>query len=417
MLDARIGDIELQRRRLDAELAVTIAVAEQHQVYLADGHRTMQAYLQAKCSWSEPRANTWRSISRLVTQHLSVGDAFAAGRIGFDQAAALAKTHNNRRLQGRFGEFLPILLRAAEQLKFAEFQMVVKEFVAMGDADGAHADRDRAVEHRNAHACVNGSELDVSVVGGDPVTATEVVDIIQQFVDAEYAIDVAQRAAEFGDEAQSHPLSRTAGQRRFDAFVKLVRTAAINRTALDGGEPTPANTIVNLNIDQDTFEHLLAESGLAPNRSDINADLDGWLSDPENLERRRCETSDGVPVHPHDVLRALLHGYVRRVVVNSKGVVTDMGRLSRLYTGTAREAALLLLRFCQHPGCDLPASRSQVDHNIEWHQGGRTDQDNATVRCGYHNRWKHRNRWQTKQATNGYFYSIREDGTVVLPVG
>ncbi len=214
VLTERLGSLELQRRRLHAELAVTIGLVDQQGVYAADGHRTIKSYLLANCSWSGQEASKWRAVGRLVTHHLEVGDALAAGHIGFAQAAAMAKAFTNRRVSYRFAEFLPILLDAAERLPFGEFEAVVSEFVTSADTDGAHGDRDTAVEHRHAHAVVNGSELDIAVVGGDPLTATEVVAIIQQFIDDEYASDVAARRDEFGDDAESHPLARTAPQRR-----------------------------------------------------------------------------------------------------------------------------------------------------------------------------------------------------------
>ena len=73
-------------------------------------------------------------------------------------------------------------------------------------------------------------------------------------------------------------------------------------------------------------------------------------------------TASGTPLHPHDVLRAVLAGHVRRVVVDSQGVVIDMGRKTRLFTGAAREAAKLLVRRCDHAGCDLPEDFCEVDH-------------------------------------------------------
>jgi hypothetical protein len=132
---------------------------------------------------------------------------------------------------------------------------------------------------------------------------------------------------------------------------------------------------------------------------------------------RTCQLSDGTPIHPHDALRALLDGYIQRVVIDTNRVVTDLGRESRLFTGSARQAAMILVTHCDHPGCDLPAQFCDIDHNIEWANGGRTDQTNARPKCSTHNRFKSRNRWHTKQATNGYHYTIRHDGTIVLPIG
>jgi hypothetical protein len=51
------------------------------------------------------------------------------------------------------------------------------------------------------------------------------------------------------------------------------------------------------------------------------------------------------------------------------------------------------------------------------HEGGRTDQDNAGVECGGHNREKHRKRWRTRRDIHGRIHTIRADGTIMLPVG
>ncbi len=88
------------------------------------------------------------------------------------------------------------LLLNAEQLLFKHFEITVANVIAQADEDGAHVDRDTAVEHRNAHVLVNGTELDVSVVGGDPVTATEIVAIFDLACQQEFDADVAARAAE-----------------------------------------------------------------------------------------------------------------------------------------------------------------------------------------------------------------------------
>ena len=51
-LDERIREIELQRRRLDAELAAAIAVADHRQLPAVDGHRSVNAYLRATLNCS-----------------------------------------------------------------------------------------------------------------------------------------------------------------------------------------------------------------------------------------------------------------------------------------------------------------------------------------------------------------------------
>jgi len=416
-LNTHIDELELRRRALDAETAAAIHVAEMSGSFSVDGHRSMSGYLKARSNWSGGQVAIWLKITRFIAIHQSVGDAWAAGRIGFAQVHELQAFHANLRVRHVFDNVLPLLLLHAEQLSFKDFEIAVADIVAVADEDGAHIDRDTAVEHRDAHVVVNGAELDVSVIGGDPVTATEIVAIFDMVCQQEFEADIAARAAEFGDDAANHPLPRTAGQRRHDAFIRTFRAGGAAIAAdVDAGAQSIAKVMVNVIIDEATFQQILADAGLAP--AGLIRDAIGELiADPTGLLNRRCETSVGTPIHAHDALRALLAGHVRRVVVDAKGVVVDMGRSSRLFTGYAREAAVLLVQRCDHPGCDLPAQFCDVDHNIEWADGGRTDQNNARPRCSSHNRFKHRNRWQSKQATNGYHYNIRDDGTIVLPIG
>jgi len=130
-----------------------------------------------------------------------------------------------------------------------------------------------------------------------------------------------------------------------------------------------------------------------------------------------CNLSTGAAIHPSVALRALLTGHVRRVVVDSANVVTELGTRRRVFTGAAREAALLLSNFCDHAGCEIRARHGQVDHMIGWAEGGTTSQHNAQSRCGPHNRFKHREGWRTKRDERGRTYDIKPDGTIVLPVG
>jgi len=304
-----------------------------------------------------------------------------------------------------------------EQLLFKDFTIAVAHIVSNADQDGTHLDRDTAIEHRNAHALINGAELDVSVVGGDPLTAAEIVEIFGVVYQQEFDTDVAARTAEFGHDTANHPLRRSPAQHRHDTFIRIFRAGDAAITAdVNAGKQPIAKIVVRIVIDEVTFRHILADAGLAP--AGMIGDAIGELTaDPAGLLDRKCQMSDGTPIHPHDALRALLDGYVQRVVIDANSVITDMGRESRLFTGHARQAALLLVTHCDHPGCDLPADWCDVDHNIEWANGGRTDQANARPRCSTHNRFKSRNRWQSRQATNGHHYTIQQDGTIIRPIG
>jgi len=122
---------------------------------------------------------------------------------------------------------------------------------------------------------------------------------------------------------------------------------------------------------------------------------------------------NGVPVDPADVVIAALMGHVRRVVVDSKGVIIDMGRKRRFFTGSARDAALLQGLFdsqgrCIWPGCGR--QRCEIDHSDEWCGGGLTDLINAALLCGWHNRFKTRG-FRTWRDDAGVWHVRRPDGT------
>ena len=196
------------------------------------------------------------------------------------------------------------------------------------------------------------------------------------------------------------------------------------------GAPDASGTVVNVVTDARTWGLVLADAGLAPTENLAGEPIDPFtglpaggdllgdlLSDPDAFATMRCETSRGTPLHPHDVLRAALAGHVRRVVVDARSVPIDMGRRQRLFTGAARDAAKLLVRRCDHAGCDLPTDFCDVDHVVEWSDNGPTDQANAGIECGHHNRLKHRRRSTTRLDLHGRRYTIRPDGSIILSVG
>lgn len=430
-LDERIRSLELQRRRIDAEMALTIAAAERTSLHLADGYRTMKAYLRATCNWSNPEVAAQRRLAKALDRVPGLAEALHVGHIGGPQADAFARTASNPRIADRLAEFAPALLDIAEHHRFDDFQVALRRFETLADTDGAHRHRDEAIDDRNVHITTVAGSLHLDATGGDPLVNTELEAIFRRFCEHEFRADAAARRDAYGDDATGMPLPRSHKQRSYDAFVDIMRRA---NTSLDhtGDAPNGAEPLVNIIIDERTWALVLADMGLAPDTNlagdtidpftgmpataahDLLADL---TSDPAAFAAMRCETSDGTVVHPHDVLRAALAGHVRRVVVGARSVPIDLGRKSRLFTGPARDAAKLLIRHCEHAGCDLPADFCQVDHVTEWADLGCTDQDNAAVACGPHNRLKHRRRYTTRRDRHGHSYTIRPDGTVILPVG
>ena len=289
----------------------------------------------------------------------------------------------------------PLLVGHAQDLWFEEFSVVLQRWQALADADGAHAAHERAHTRRDAHVSVVGERVYLDGRGG-VVAGSVIEEIFARFCDTEFRADWEAGIAQWGDKMHPGLLDRSAAQRRFDALLAIFTSAA------GSGVVGHRDPLVNIIVDQATFEHHLATLA--------GANVEPL--DPTTVDDRRCETSTGHQIDPADMLAAALCGRVRRVVLDTAGVVIDLGRRSRLFTGGARDAVLLGDRWCMWPGCDLRSGRCQTDHTTPWANDGPTRPDNGGPACGRHNRWKQRG-FTTLRDQTGHWHTYRPDGTEI----
>jgi hypothetical protein len=406
LLDDRLRRLELERRRVTAEQALAIAEANARNLHVVDGHHSLVGYIRATLNCSSGEASQWKRLATLLSTVPGVSEALIQGRIGVAQAHELARVRANPRCGDRLVEVGRLLLEQAEMLDFDDFRTCVRRWEMLADEDGAHRDRDTSVESRNASAVPSGGGIDLRARGGDAITAAEMIAVLDAFTQGEFDKDQAARLARFGADAAGQPFERTPAQRRFDALVEIFRRAA----GAPDGSGTRVTATVNLVVDERTFTERLVAHGLAP-RSALDDVVDPGPA------RRRCETAAGTPVHPDDVLAATIHGHVRRVVLDGAGVVTDMGRRRRLFTGAAREAAQLSARRCSRNGCTIPSQFCDIDHVHDHAKGGATDAINGDPECGGHNRQKNRGFSTIRDPLSGRVVHYRPDGTSMTPAG
>jgi hypothetical protein len=101
-----------------------------------------------------------------------------------------------------------------------------------------------------------------------------------------------------------------------------------------------------------------------------------------------------------------------RVVFDSAGVVVNLGRKSRLFTGAARDAVRLQDPHCTLAGCLVRGRDCHADHVHAWSQGGRTEARNGAMACGGHNRRKNQG-YTTRRDDGGRWHTYRPDGTEI----
>ena len=424
-IDARLRALELALRATHAEIAATLVAAEGRQVYGDDGHRSLNAYVRA--TTNQPGVETVVARARFCGTHPAAGDALTAGQVGVAQIDLLARLAAHRRVGVLVdADLVTMFLEHAEHFPFRDFKQLVERWLLLADQDGALKDAFDDIDRRTASIHDADGALHVHVDGGDPLTTERVKLIFDRFCEAEYERDVAARRAQFGDDAEHQPLPRTSWQRRFDAFVAIFDTANAHADA----PGRPVDVSVNVLIDEDTLQDAFAQAGVLLPDGDVldPSDLDHLaaeqreallteLCDPQHMLDRRCETAGGQPVHPALVARALLGGYVRTVLVDSRREIVEVSSGRRLFTGVWAVAAHLARPRCEHPGCELPGHLCDVDHRTPWAEHGRTAQPNSAIECSTHNRLKHSKRWRTVRARNHRLLTIRPDGTLMLPVG
>lgn len=403
-LTARFRDLELQRRAAEAEMAAIVREGDRRAIHHDDGHRTIRQWIRAQINCSAADASRLRRLSVACDTVSGVGDALAGGHIGVAQARELARLAAHPRVGELFPASAPLLTGLAERLSCEEFRVAARRWESLADLDGAQRDDEVSAERRTATVVPTADGIDIRATGGSGLVAAELSSIFTRFVQGEFDADVAARTAEFGPDAPASRLPRTDSQRRFDALAAIFRAAAI--ASADAIAPTQ---VVNLLVGEQTLERLIAWR--------LTGD-DPGPGDPMDLDLERMETDTGIAVAPVDVVRAAIVGHVRRVVVDSAGVVVDAGRKRRLFTGVAREMALLLAHSCDHLGCTVPASQCAVDHVEEWtRDGGPTDQSNGRPRCDPHNADKSARGRRSVRDIHGRPVDLRADGTPMVPVG
>jgi hypothetical protein len=392
---AEIARLERESRRLEAAKIALLDRVDRSRVYAADGHFSARVMMRLHGQLSGVEAAQRGRVMKCLRDLAAVKAAYTDGLIGTDQVRRIGQVWANPRVR----EMLPVcqaeFLVAAQELEFPDFDLFCREWESRVDQEGAadkaagrYRRRDvQLVQDYNGFWDLRGRMM--SLDGG------ELHKILDKMVEAERLADIEQAKAEHGDEWRAF-LPRTIAQLRYDTFMDLVHRGAGALPGANVGEPT-----ADLMIDHLTFEDQLQR-------------LLGC--DPEPLDptdrNRFSRTSDGSWVNPAEIVAFAMIGHVRRVVYDSAGVVIDMGRRQRLFTGSARDAAMLSELRCYWRGCWVPASKCQIDHLHPARAGGRTDPGNGAPACGHHNRVKEHGFHAWRDA-DGEWHLQRPDGTDV----
>ncbi len=107
-----------------------------------------------------------------------------------------------------------------------------------------------------------------------------------------------------------------------------------------------------------------------------------------------CETDHGVDLPPSTVQRLMCNGRVTPIVVDTHGVVINVGRGKRLANRAQRRALRAMYRTCAFAGCDASFARCEIHHIQPWELGGNTDLTNLLPLCSRHHHVVHELGWR-----------------------
>lgn len=65
---------------------------------------------------------------------------------------------------------------------------------------------------------------------------------------------------------------------------------------------------------------------------------------------------------------------------------------------------------CRFPGCRIPVRKCEIDHTVDWAQGGKTTESNLAHLCPRHHRLKHHTDWTVTQHPGGVLTWVSPSG-------
>ena len=163
------------------------------------------------------------------------------------------------------------------------------------------------------------------------------------------------------------------GDAKHDHLRGLARAPLIlgGRSDVDGdtNADTGRKIDVCVVIDLDTLLHGLHDHSLFDNGTTADLPI-------ESYRRMACNAA------------------IIPIVLNSDGVIVDMGREIRLANRAQRRALRAMYDTCAIPGCTVKSSHCQPHHIHWWRHGGPTDLHNLVPLCSRHHHHAHEGGWK-----------------------
>ncbi|HEX6674374.1 MAG TPA: DUF222 domain-containing protein [Actinomycetes bacterium] len=364
-------------------------------------------WLRAECRMSPhvaaQRVRTARALYRGPLP--SVAEAFAAGEVSYQHAAALADATHDLPL-GRVAEADPVLVDAARRLDPPRLRRVAEHLRDLVDPDAAD-ERGRArLDRRGLWLAATADGVDVRGLldpeAGEAVQAA-----------------LAPRARPTGPDDPRNP-----AQRRADALADLARWALRAGDLPQEGGLRP-NLTVTVDLDSlqarngsvggvgawggvlppETVRRLACDAvvtrAVVRRHPDLAAighhgDAAGHAGDLADPTHGRLDGGDPGGTSCGGTLAAVLRAAVSLLPapLGAPVALLDLGRATRVVPPALRRALALRDGGCVAEGRGRPAAWCDAHHRVHWARGGATSLAGLVLLCRVHHVAAHEGGWQ-----------------------
>ena len=368
--------------RLAAFVAGAVAAFDASGNWSESGARSATAWLRAKARRSGREARDQVRRGRALSRLPGTAVAWGQGQITGDHVDVMASLRKPATMEA-LARDEELLVDQARTLTHADFVRAGAYWEQLADPEGAEQRAEARRNHRDAYLVESVGGMWFGKMTLDPVAGSIVGNELHRLEEILFEAEWAEATERLGREPTVADLPRTPGQRRADALVAMAsRSATMPR---NGRKPRPLFTAL---VGYETVHGRLSE--LENGTVVPPGALLAWLVGAD-IERAECQTGANGE-------GTVALGVRSRVVTLScpdfdEAVFGPRRRkennpTDRYFTGATRRAIEVRDRRCSHPGCDLQASRCQIDHIQPYSEGGPTTQQNGRVLCGPHNRMR-----------------------------
>jgi hypothetical protein len=366
--------VELTRAlgRVEGLRAQVLAVADDLATVTAN--RSAGTWLAVETRTSRREAGHAEQLGVALRERWPVvGEAVAAGRLTWEQAAVLVRSLDQ--LPGDLGSELRAkaeahLIAEAGQFGPVPLRRLGRHVLEVVAPDIADAEEERALraEERRARAATRLSfrprgdgSTDLHARLPDSVASR-----LRAYLDAYTSPRRTATMTPADSDIDRLPQAR----RRGEAFCALLEHVPVDGLPRHGGSATSVMVMIDLDA-------LRSGLGLA-------------------------ETSTGDPITAAEARRLACTAGILPVVLGGASEILDLGRSRRLFSPAQRKALAIRDRRCRAEGCDIPAAWCEAHHAAApWSRRGRTDLEAGLLLCSFHHHRAHDPSCRADRLPNG----------------